>query len=378
MPIRSEPFLFIGALYMLLIWAGLRWARWRVNRRASQLAEGLRASGITIVAERPTAWAWRPAELELEQGARVTVRQWGRNSHLISMIVSGPPSPSVWIRKERAVDRVAKGLGLEREVELGVADFDRELYVASRADDGAVRAALAKSETQQLIREIVGSGFGVHLSSRGVSGSTWRWALTPFDAAVVPPLLEKLRELAKTLPQASAIDEPRPLHTGALLAATFVSLFVPMFLMVGLRDAVNPPIESGHVLLAMLLGLVPWLLVSVLIAKKLQRRPLAMLEVPAVALSLMVSVPILFACLLFFINAQLDGSPAVQHRAKIVDWYKHNRGTVYVSPWEMHARQKIILPQSILPVQLGDELEIEAHEGRLGWPWVSRVARANQ
>jgi hypothetical protein len=119
--------------------------------------------------------------------------------------------------------------------------------------------------------------------------------------------------------------------------------------------------------------------VVALVARRLQRRPLALFEVPAVAVALLASVPFVAACGLFFANAQLDHSPPVTRQVQIVAFYKHNRGTVWVAPWENSARrQKVILPSSLLPVEIGDGLSVEAHRGAFGWEWISEVARGNK
>jgi hypothetical protein len=368
-------------IYALAVFLGLRIVRSRVNRRMREIAAALRAQGIQVVGEKPASSAWSAGEVELEDGARVTVRHWGRWMHLISLAVPGPASPPVWIRRERGFDRLAKGLGLEREVELGVADFDRELYVASRAPDAEVRAALAGGETQQLIRESVSSGYGIHLWNGGVSASTLQYYLQAFDAGIVPARLTRLRALAASLPQAAATPMApfNPMSTFALLVGAFTAMFVPLILLTAMRDLVHPPVENLHVLEAIGFGLVAWLAVVALVAKRLQRRPLALFEVPAVAVALLASVPFIAACGLFFVNAQLDHSPAVTHQVQIVDFYKHNRGTVWVAPWDNPARrQKVILPSSLLPVKIGDALSVEAHAGAFGWEWVSEVAQGNK
>jgi hypothetical protein len=231
-------------IYALAVFLGLRIVRSRVNRRMREIAAALRAQGIQVVGEKPASSAWSAGEVELEDGARVTVRHWGRWMHLISLAVPGPASPPVWIRRERGFDRLAKGLGLEREVELGVADFDRELYVASRAPDAEVRAALAGGETQQLIRESVSSGYGIHLWNGGVSASTLQYYLQAFDADLVPARLTRLRALAASLPRAAATPMAvfNPISTLALLVGAFTAMFVPLLLLTAMRDLVHPPV----------------------------------------------------------------------------------------------------------------------------------------
>jgi hypothetical protein len=378
MPVGPEIFLIVTAVYVIAAWAGLRWARSRVNRRAHEVATALRAGGINVVSERVTSWAWRPAQVELDGGARVTVRQWGRASHLISIVAPGPASPPIWIRRERGFDRVAKGLGMEREVELGVPDFDREMYISSRAPDDAVRTTLANSETQLVVQQIVAAGYGVHLFPGTVSASRLVYALNPIDTSAVPSLLAHLRTLATKLPQGGVAvpDGARAMSTGTLLGIALASFCVPMILLAPLRDLMHTPLAAGHILAALGLSLLPSLAVVAAAAKKLQRRPFAIFEVPAVALALMTTLPFVFAVGLFALNAQLDRAPVVKHHTRVVGFYKHNRGTVWVAPWDdATQRQKLILPSSLLPVHEGDAIDVDAHPGALGWPWASNMTR---
>jgi hypothetical protein len=375
--------IFLG-VYVVAAALGFYWVRVRLNRRAREIAATVESAGVKIVAARPTSSAWKPAMLELDGGAKLSVRQWGRNTQLITVSRPGPPMPFVLIRRERGIDRVAKGLGVEREVELGVAGLDAALFISSSAPPDAVRAALAGDEARRLVREIVDAGFAVGLSRDGVSATVMRTALAPFDARPLPGVIARLGQLAEVLPRSNALAAQaggRPTSTLAVILPAFLlSFLAPMLLMApAVRGMLHPPLGDGHVLRALGAGALAWVLVAALAARRLRTRPLALLEVPAVALSLLVLVPFVVACALFAANAGFDGSAATPHHARVVDYYKHNTHTVYVAPWdETGARQKVILPESLGPIAIGDAFDIDVRAGALGWPWVTSVRRAEK
>jgi hypothetical protein len=373
----------VAGVYALLVWGGFRWARWRVNRRARELAGSLGAIGVTVVAERATPSIRRPAEIDVEREgrrARLLVRQWGRDSQLVTLALPAPAMPPVWLRRERGIDHVAKALGIEREVQLGFPDFDDATFISSNAPDETVRHVLAGAETRRLAREIVGQEWTVSLSKEGVSVSRLVNFWLRFDASAVPAIFDRLQALAASLPEVPAREVAsgkRPAGTLAVLLPAFAMIFVPALIGITvLREVVHVPPDNRVLLFALLAGLAPWLLMMIFLTRRLNRRPLAMLEVPALGLALLASVPFLFAFGLFIVNSAADHGAPVVHHTRVADWYKHNRGTVYVSPWDGEGtRQKVILPASVLPVHIGDALDVESRPGAFGWAWISDVKR---
>jgi hypothetical protein len=378
--IHTGVLVFAG-IYVALAWAGFRWARARVNRRARELASSLGASGVTVVGQRSTPSIRMPAELDVErQGrrGRLTVRQWGRDGQLITLWTSAPSMPPIWLRRERGIDHVAKALGIEREVELGIPDFDSSTFISSNAPDEMVRRALAGTETRRLVREILEQGWTVSFSKEGVSASRLAGIWRPFDASAMPAILDRLQALAASLPELGGVEvrslKP-PVGSYAVLLPAFASIFLPTILAVsGLREVVHVPPDDHILVGALAAGLVPWFLIVMLLARRLNRRPLAMLEIPALAFALVATVPFLSAFALFYVNSAADHGAPVLHHTRVADWYKHNRGTVYL--WDgVGSKEKVILPPSVLPVQIGDALDVESRPGAFGWMWISSVTR---
>ncbi len=378
-----------AAVYLLIVWLSFRWARWRVNRVARDAAASLEQAGARIVAQRPTTSLWRAAEADFEvDGATATlvVRQWGRNSQAIGVRIPARAMPAIWIRRERGFDRVGKALRLEREVQLGVKEFDDAVFIASVAPDDVVREALGGAEVQRVVRDIVGRGFAVFLSHDGVQATTLRysWGVfgvgTPYDGASLQPIVERLRELGKVLPSMSetaTAPARKPLPSIAVIAPAFLSFLVPMLLLSsGVRELAPPPMDASHVLLAIALGVVLWPIAMFFVSRGLRGRPLAMFEVIAIGFALLVSLPFVGASGLFALNRQLDGAAPTPHHARVVAYYKRNAHTVYVAPWGPDGgREKVIVSPSLGTLNIGDALDVDTHPGAFGWTWVSDVRR---
>jgi hypothetical protein len=374
-----------AAIYVLLAWGGFRWALSRVNRLARSVAQTLASAGARVLETRPAAHIWRSAEIDFDlsgKRARAEVRQWGRDSQLIAVHIEAPPMPAIWIRRERALDRMGKAIGLTHEVQLGDAAFDQAVFITTRAPERVVRDVLGSEAIRRVILEIVDRGYTVLLSRDGLRAATLTWYLRGFDPAGVTSILGRLEELRTVLPPtdpalASPFQTPRS-PTTTVLPLMLVCIALGVALGVGARGVVNPPIDNGNIAVALLAGLVPWVIAVYVAARLLRDRPLVILELIVVAIGMLAVVPFAAGYALFAINSQLDGAPATLQRTRVLDHYKRNSHTVWVESWTGDtARQKLVVPSSIPVVSVGDTLEFEAHPGVLGWAWVSGIRRAD-
>jgi hypothetical protein len=373
------------AAYLVLLWGGFRWARSRVNRRARSLAAALEGLGARVLATRPTASIRKAAEFDFELGGRkagVEVRQWGRDSHSVSVRLDSRPMPALWIRRELGLDRMAKAIGLEREVQVGDAAFDQAAFISSSAPDAVVRSVLEPAEVRRLVQEILQRGYSVFLSKEGLRASTLLGFWSGFDGATVAPLLDLLAKLSAALPATDAAHASplrRPSSPIVVIIPVLLGCFATLFaLAAGTRDLVHPPIDNGHVALALLSGLILWPPAVYLAARMLRGRPLVLLEMFAVALALLGVAPFVGGSALFAVNSGLDHAAATHHRARVLDHYKRNKSTVWVEGEGAGAeRVKIVVPSSSPAVSVGDTLEFDSHPGALGWTWVTDVRRGN-
>jgi hypothetical protein len=290
--------------------------------------------------------------------------------------------PALWIRRELGLDRAAKAVGLEREVQVGDVAFDQAAFISSSAPDAVVKSVLEPAEVRRLLQEIIQRGYSVFLSKEGLRASTLVGFWSSVDEAAIAPLLELLSKLSAALPAVDAVHASplrRPSSPIVVILHVMLTCFAAMFLLVmGAKDLVHPPVASGHVALALLSGLVLWPPVVYVAARMLRGRPLVMLELFAVAVALLGVAPFVGGYALFAVNSGLDHAAATHRRARVLDHYKRNSHTVWVEGQGAGAeREKIIVPSSIPVVSVGDTLEFDSHPGALGWPWITDVRRAD-
>lgn len=373
---------FAGA-YVALVVIIVRWGRRRLLRRAEQAAEALRAKGAKVFSVTPSPrWA-APVVVDFElDGKRggFQVRRYGRDCVLLSVHVESPPLPAIVIRAEDATDRFGKALGLNREVQLGDADFDAAAYVVSNAPDDVVREVLKAPEARRLVREAFGLGYCVEMSVDGLRATRVQYGLDRFDAEPVPAVMRVLESLAPLLPRLdpSTITPPQVLRYSkpATAAAIFSIVIVPIFF--ATVPAMRPPVDDMNSLKVFGVGLVVWVVVMAALARLLRARPTGLLEFGLSALALFFGVPCATAALLFLANSGLDSSEPTVRTAQILSMYsgRDNR-ELRVTSWDpARPWQKVGVDNATFKaLHKGDMVEIEMHPGALGWPWVSSVRR---
>ncbi len=369
------------AVYLALLWAGIRWALSRVNLRARSVATALEGQGARVHATRPSAHIWDAAEIDFEvsgKKARAEVRQWGRDTHSISVHIDARPLPALWIRREIGLDKMSKAIGLGREVQVGDADFDKAVYIVSGSPDAVVGEVLGPSEVRRVVQRVVHHGFSVFMSQEGLTATALAGFWSNFNEADLVPTLRLLEELAAALPPtdpaiASKLLTP-PSPTRMVLPVMLASLAVMVLFLVGGSTFVHSPIRDAHVAMGLLGGLVLFPPGVYLAVRKLRNRPLAIFELLFISIFLLCSVPFAGGFALFGVNSLLDRSAPTHRSARVVGYYGRNSHTVWVVPGTDDAgRDKIIVPWSIRAVSVGDTLTYDAHPGALGWTWVTDV-----
>lgn len=373
---------FVGA-YVALVVAIVRWARRRLFRRAELAAEVLRAKGAKVFSVTPSPRWGAPAAVDFElDGKRggFQVRRYGRDFVLLSVHVESQALPAIVIRAERAADRLGKALGLNREVQIGDADFDAAAYVSSNAPDDVVRDVLRAPEARRLAREVLGLGYQVDMSIDGLRATRVQYGLDRFDAEPVPAVMRALESLAPLLPRLdpSTITPPHiPRYSKPAMAAAIFSLItVPVFF--AAVPAMRPPFEDANSLKALGVGLLVWAVVVAALARLLRARPAGLAEFGLSALALFFGVPCATAALLFLANSGLDSSEPTVRTAQILSTYSgRDSRELRVSSWDP-ARPwlKVGVDRATFKaLHKGDMVEIEMHPGALGWPWVSSMRR---
>lgn len=369
--------------YVVMLIGIVRWSRRRITQRAEAARDALARHGAKILSFTPNLGWGTPAKVEFElQGKRAEfhVRSYGRDWLLASIVIPSPPFPGVMVRAERDSDRVGKALGLNREVQIGDADFDGAAYIVSNASDDTVQRLLASAAVREKILKILSLGYRVDMSPLGLRATRVQWKLDRFDPEPVADVMLAIEELLPLLPVidlASAPGLPAPRFPRfAAAAIVFSGIFVPIFFV--LVRLMPTPMNDNDSLKAIGIGMLVWVVVAVVIARVQRAHSLGLATFAVTILPLFFSVPLLSAAALFFVNAGLDASAPTTHRAKVTAV----RGTrddkyVHVVPWDAdRSFQKVDPPFAVWKtLHVGDEIDVDVHPGALGWPWMSNVKK---
>ncbi|MBA3547245.1 MAG: hypothetical protein H0T76_12230 [Nannocystis sp.] len=285
--------------------------------------------------------------------------------------------PRISLRREHGLDRGAKALGINREVQLGDADFDAAVYVESEVPDPTVQQALgsapARAAALALLRGpcdelLLGSGRVIaHVTAEQLAGSqdptlqtTRAQLLALRDALAVP----------RDIPSPTALAHRRGIGhvfgiAGLWLAVALVALL--------LRPP--PTLLWGPVWAALGLGALLWLLCCGLLTWLLRGGADSLRWLLISAGFFLLVAPFAGMKLALTANAALDAPPTARsYPATLVE-----AGDAQVllevaglRPDEPHTRLSV--PKDRLRAALPEDLQqvtLVTGPGALGWAWLA-------
>jgi len=153
-----------------ILWLVPRSSRNLLDRKQAALTAGLQSAGAS---SRGTTEGglYQGTDVSFELGGREVIsnvrfvsESWVR----ANLRVKTGPLPWAIFSAERAVDRFGKLLGVNREVQTGDAEFDRQCYVDSPESDEVVKRLLAPPAVRSGISALLKLGFRVQTSTRGL------------------------------------------------------------------------------------------------------------------------------------------------------------------------------------------------------------------
>lgn len=288
--------------------------------------------------------------------------------------------PRIVLRREDALDRGAKRVGLAREAQLGDPEFDAAVYVESEAPEAAIRQALAAPAARAAAIALVRGPAGeVQLGEGRVSVRLDAEALEGPGGAAVPALLDRLRALADALavpsdmPSRAEIVQRRAVgHIAGIALAWLVSLLLAVF--------VRPPLvlEWWPVLAALGAGVTLWLLVVAALGLALRGAPDSLRWLAICALFFAFTAPIAGMRVALRANASLDRAPAAALRRLVTPIDASDRHVLVdvagLVPGEPTTR--LAVPKDLVRGTLPKSphsLELAVRPGRFGWAWVEEV-----
>ncbi|MFO0648435.1 MAG: hypothetical protein U0326_19500 [Polyangiales bacterium] len=369
--------LFLGAI----IYFSLRWSRRILERKAEALAAGLVAAGARFVEHGEPKGLYRGREAAYDlAGRRVFVnayyvsRSWVR----LNFRVEGGPFPWVTLHPEGAFQKLGKSLGISREVQLGDQAFDDSVYIDTvEKSDERVRDVLASEGVRAALRELLGMGFRVQLSSRGVEAYRVEYTMTSVGEVGAARAVELIARIADEAPRFDAASlSPEPIVWNRFIIAAVVgTVFAGAGIGALAASAGQHTLDGGDVGKAILLGASLWVafVVALVITVRGTSRAFSVL-VTGAFVGLMV-LPVAGGMVLLALNQALDQTPVETHDVTVLRMHRKELD-LHVLSWRPgHTEERLHATGAFWrSIQAGDRVRVRVHAGRFGWPWVDRVS----
>lgn len=384
----SAPFF---ALIGLFVWWAAKQQKKRKEETLARVATQLGVSGVGKVSVSSLPDPVSGFEHDLD-GVRFKVFPFQRGNYefVEIQLITDKTLPLAVFRKEGWRDRLGKGLLLNREVQLGDAEFDREVYIETDETVEVVKQAVSDRRVRDGLLAAVRQGRTITFSKHGVS------AVLPISlqAAADEQIrghLAVLRELGAGLRDVpSAVGVHRGARGDKLLAAGWIGFGV-LYLLTFLVSAMNPslyePLHSVGQQAAKRAALVAVALLFPLVFFYVRGHSRSLRNffwtlLPGVFV-VFFSTPMLF----WWTNAFLGREPVAHVTGSILDRPRSrgSRTTTYrlkiaLDPGEAASRVlpyqtiNIIVPNSTWKeLAIGQRVDVAVHPGAFSWPWIGDV-----
>lgn len=288
--------------------------------------------------------------------------------------------PPITLRRERALDRRGKRLGINREVQLGDARFDAAVYIVSAAPDTVIREVLARAEARAAVTAVLQGAAGELVIGGGRIAARVEGVHLEDGPALrmIVDYLVFLREVV-AVPRDIPVMVARPRRWDATLGAV-AALWLGLL---GLALLLRPPpvLTWGPVLAALGAGLVLTLLCCGLLVALLRGGPDSLRRTLIAAACFVPVAPIAGARLMLALNATLDGGAAVDRVHAVAAFVPGtSRVTLDVEGLvEGTPRTRVAVPRDRIegePTGEPGTMVFVTRPGAFGWPWIEAVAPA--
>ena len=301
------------------------------------------------------------------------------------------------IRREGAVERFFKRIGINRETQIGDRGFDDRYYIVTEQDD-ATRRHLYNSRRRSAVEQLFALGF-THLR---VADDRIQAAISPFFAKA-PLATETLQHAAEALedlrhglppashlaPQGFLLEPPpppidNPLHgpwTPSRMAAFSLTGLLIIGGTIALAAGVDqyPPLDSGEVFFGALgIALASLLAFAFLMVTLLRGRPDSHRDLLIALLFGLMGVPLTSYGATLILNGALDDAPPRPHDALVTDKYiTHSKNStsyhLQVLSWRHAWRTEHLTVNADVHEQLTpgqSRLSVTTKPGWLGYEWI--------
>lgn len=298
------------------------------------------------------------------------------------------------IRREQWYDRACKTIGLSREFQLGLADFDESFYIISDSDE--FHAFLQHdTATISTIRKIFDTRNNDDVKPLKIQCAGKRlWIEYKCKNSDSPTIkcdgLSSLRALESTLEEKISVIGARHdncAKRAAILTSVGGGLFVAALTAFFADALLRVPYftDSSQLLVfATTDGIIAGLLIALCAALSLRKTSQAHLVLGSLLLTLPVSLSALTYTITYQLDTDLDNSSARTYTVKVLEKYrttgKHAHNVLGVTDWEANSNEKTLSSPGPIynQVNVGDTVTVYERSGYFGYHWVERFERGEK
>jgi hypothetical protein len=363
----------------LILGAMARRGRRIAEERADALRGGLEQAGGTAVVERAIRDLYTAEESEYVVGqqrvllsSRFVNRSWLR----VNLRIPTSPLPKCFAVPEGALDRFAKSIGFNKEVQTGDVAFDELAYLDSYDDERHVARLFSTPEVRDPVKALLQLGYKVECSQNGVEAFQIVSSAGRASHEHVAKAVELLSQLAEAAPSfdASTLRPNGPRMT--LYAWVLIGLVVLIPVAFLLSEFTRGPIARGTNLLLFLgFGGAAWTATTIGLALWLRGTSHGFVRMLWLSGLTLFSVPPLTGNLLRVVNEKLDAGSTRDVQTSITRiTHSRDRHRFSVPSWDEPGTVVSVQTtcDDLKALKVGDAVTVRVHEGALGWPWVER------
>lgn len=363
--------------------------RSRRRRREERLQQVATSLGVGPPVDVAVPWGTEPLRgVEFPwQGVRAAFvyEAWGRYE-LGWVMLRDASLPRIYARRETAIDRVGKRLGLNREVQTGDPDFDAKVYLETDESDALVQRAMGSPAMRLAVGALVaGAQPYVRLGPGAIAqrlGSDWGPVPKPDELAQA---LRALSTVAVAAPRIDPADLPAPsrgrgdVAATAAVAAFAVALFGVYVLPIGYADYRSPLRGEDQDVVAKAMLLV-WFALVPATWWWVRGHSRSFRNFLTVVLLSWIPLLTLGPGAIFLANAIFDRGPTTTHEVAIlrrrVTSRKVDHRHLYVRWWDApHDEVDLeVSAATFRGIHTGDLVTVRARPGAFGWPWAESIA----
>ncbi len=358
-----------------------------------ELVEGANRTWQVEVSERSFKVTWSPAANKKPASVLVGTVLESRDPPPLHREASGAgyravdafvdPQPIV-LRRESAIDRFGKRLGINREVQTGDRAFDDAVYVESDVPHERLGEILRSGALRPAVEAILGHAPFARVGLFEDDGRALRVSfvpdgLRPLQRDALAALLDASARVAESLPPVAQSGRPRPRNLRNVATIAILCSIIAGILFGVIASASTRHVTNGATATGVLVGMGLWLLAVPLLVLFYRGRSTSLRDVIVTTFALGLTLPFTAVGAIATANAAGIEAPPQRHEVEVLKkWKTSGKNTTYSVLVSSYRPGKSKLSISLRRVEYerlpsSGRVVLTTREGRLGWDLLDSI-----